>query len=135
VRLTASDDQGQLVSDNFYWLAAKESNYRLLDGLGRANILATATKEPSTTEEIIRVLLKNNGDIPAIEIKLTPNDAVTGERLLPAYLSDNYISLLPGEERTIIIHLPKESHHAKLSFGLHGWNIVESHFGLSHSSD
>jgi hypothetical protein len=131
VRLEARDDQGQLVSDNFYWLAAKESKYRLLDSLGQANITAIATQEVSATERVVRVLLKNHGDIPALEIKLTPKDAVTEERLLPAYLSDNYISLLPGEERTIIIDLPKEAHPPKISFGIRGWNIAESYFELS----
>jgi hypothetical protein len=32
-------------------------------------------------------------------IKLTLKDAATGQRILPAYYSENYVSLLPGEER------------------------------------
>ena len=29
-----------------------------------------------------------------------------GTRILPAYYSDNYVSLLPGEERTITVRAP-----------------------------
>jgi Exo-beta-D-glucosaminidase Ig-fold domain/Glycosyl hydrolases family 2/Concanavalin A-like lectin/glucanases superfamily/Glycosyl hydrolases family 2, sugar binding domain/Glycosyl hydrolases family 2, TIM barrel domain len=131
VRIEARDQQGQLVSDNFYWLAAKEGNYRRLVGLGLADVVVKATREESVTDTVIRVHLKNQGDIPALEIKLTPKNSTTGDRLLPAYLSDNYISLLPGEERTILIHVQKDLHPDQVSLGLRGWNIAESKVGLS----
>ena len=33
-------------------------------------------------------------------------DAKTGERLLPTIMSDGYVTLMPGEERTVQIETP-----------------------------
>ena len=49
------------------------------------------------------VRIKNTGSAAALMIKLTLDDAATGQRILPAYYSENYVSLLPGEERTVTV--------------------------------
>jgi hypothetical protein len=69
------------------------------------------------------VTLTNQGAQAALAIKLTPEQAASGDRILPAYLSDNYVSLLPGESRTITIDYPG-SDAAKL--GLRGWNLAQT---------
>jgi hypothetical protein len=43
-------------------------------------------------------------------------------RTLPAYFSDNYISLLPGEKRTIAIAFPVGATTSAL--GMRGWNLA-----------
>jgi mannosylglycoprotein endo-beta-mannosidase len=40
---------------------------------------------------------------------------------LPATYSDNYLSLLPGETRTVVISFPGES--ARPAVGVRGWNL------------
>jgi hypothetical protein len=55
-------------------------------------------------------------------IKLTLKDAATSQRILPAYYSENYLSLLPGEERTIAIDFPAGP--AIPAIGLRGWNVT-----------
>jgi hypothetical protein len=47
----------------------------------------------------------------------------TKERMLPVFYSDNYVSILPDEQRTVIIdyNLPVVS--PKVS--VRGWNLVE----------
>jgi hypothetical protein len=59
--------------------------------------------------------------VPAVLAKLTLEDASTGTRILPAYYSDNYISLLPGEQRTIAVEY--SGHTDTPAFGLRGWNV------------
>ncbi len=49
-----------------------------------------------------------------------------GTRVLPAYYSDNYVSLLPGELRQIQIECPASAVKGKLEIGLTGWNIQAS---------
>jgi hypothetical protein len=63
----------------------------------------------------------NGGATPALMIKLTLKEASTGERILPANYSENYLSLLPGETRTVVISFSGES--AKPSVGIRGWNL------------
>ncbi|HYY98829.1 MAG TPA: hypothetical protein VE642_09580, partial [Pyrinomonadaceae bacterium] len=48
-------------------------------------------------------------------------DAVTKARVLPAYASDNFVSLLPGEARRITIEVPAGPRDAAVE--LKGWNV------------
>jgi hypothetical protein len=76
---------------------------------------------PSGGERKATVKIGNAGATPALMIKLTLKRAVTGERILPAYYSENYVSLLPGEERSITIEFAADA--AKPSIALRGWNL------------
>jgi hypothetical protein len=61
--------------------------------------------------------------VAALENKLTLLDA-GGTEVLPAYYSDNYLSLLPGEQRVVTISLPAGNRTGGLRLGLRGWNAV-----------
>jgi hypothetical protein len=73
-------------------------------------------------ETVVTVSLANTGSAPALNGKLTLVDA-TGARILPAYYADNYVSLLPGETRTVEIRYPAgPATGAKVE--LRGWNVT-----------
>jgi hypothetical protein len=120
VRLELRGQDGQLVSDNFYWRAAHDAGYRALDRLAPATV--TATAEAAGKNEV-RVNLRNAGQVAALENKLTLLRA-DGSQVLPAYYSDNYVSLLPGEERAITISLAELQGKAGLRLELRGWNAT-----------
>jgi hypothetical protein len=101
VRLEASAE-GKRLSDNFYWQAADEDGYRALAALPQVALTASATTAREGGERVVTVTLANPAQTAAIETKLTLFDAA-GQQVLPAYFSDNYISLLPGETRTVTI--------------------------------
>jgi len=69
----------------------------------------------------IVAFLENRGQTAALEIKLTLVDPATGARVLPAYYSDNYISLLPGEKREIAIQY--DATRAVPQLMIRGWNV------------
>jgi hypothetical protein len=54
-------------------------------------------------------------------VKLTLKDGATGQRILPAYYSENYVSLLGGDARSITIRLPAGDSVPVV--GLRGWNL------------
>jgi Exo-beta-D-glucosaminidase Ig-fold domain/Concanavalin A-like lectin/glucanases superfamily/Glycosyl hydrolases family 2/Glycosyl hydrolases family 2, TIM barrel domain len=130
VRLEMRDEKGALVGDNFYWIARDEEKYRGLNDLAPASIDAQALAGSSVLslsgeENTWNVRLKNTGSSPSVAMKLTLFHA-DNTRVLPAYYSDNYISLLPGEERTIVVHAPVDSAGVgDLHFTLRGWNLPE----------
>jgi hypothetical protein len=102
VKVELKDGRGKLLSDNFYWLAADSAAYRQLNKLPAVSIVATQVVNSSFgAESSTMVWLENRSNSPALEIKLTLIDPATGARILPAYYTDNYISLLPGEKRYI----------------------------------
>ena len=55
--------------------------------------------------------------------KFTLEAASDGERILPAYLSDNYVSLLPGEARAIEIEYPANAAAGSAKIEIRGWNL------------
>jgi hypothetical protein len=121
VRLSVSEANGAPVSDNFYWWAKDEASLRELNSVPRARLTATSVAAAGDGERKVTVKIKNDGSTPALMVKLTLKDAATGQRILPAYYSENYVSLLPGEERSISVAFPDGA--SKPAIGLRGWNL------------
>ena len=121
VALKVTDPNGTPVSDNFYWWARDESSYRELNSLSAAQLSVSASPSSAAGERKVAVRLRNSGSVPALMVKLTLKDAATGDRILPAYYSENYVSLLPGEERNLTVAFPAGD--ARPVIGLRGWNM------------
>jgi hypothetical protein len=113
-------DGGKLVSDNLYWVGGSGPAYRALTRLPQANVTALGTLGKAGA---MHVTLRNSGSTVALMNKLTLVDSASGERILPAYYSDNYVSLLPGETREIDIEYPAST-GANPGVTLRGWNLT-----------
>ena len=57
----------------------------------------------------------------AISLKLNIRNAATGERILPAYVSDGYFHLLPGERRHVSLEFTPQDAEADVS--VEGYNV------------
>ncbi len=122
VRLRLLSAQGGVLSTNTYWLAADGDGSRELNTLAPAQLATRAEGSQQGEQSRITVTLTDKGAQPAVAIKLTPVHADSGERVLPAYMSDNYITLLPGESRTVTIDYARGTGAVKL--GLRGYNMA-----------
>ncbi len=71
------------------------------------------------------VRIENSGTNAAIQTKLTLLGGDGKTRVLPAYYSDNYVSLLPGEVKEVEISAPKTAISSGLTLGIRGWNVSE----------
>ena len=118
VRLDLADAAGQTLSRNLYWLTQTDADGAKLVGMPPQRVAAEVIDHRATK---ISVRLSNTGTAPALMAKLTLLDA-QGRRVLPAYYSDNYISLLPGERRTI--EILSGASPAAASVALRGWNVI-----------
>jgi hypothetical protein len=135
-KLQLSDHEGRLLSENFYWHAKDEQQLKQLNSLPSIVLKSGIEFEGGLTGPRLRVKLCNIGSAPALLVKLTLRDAVTGQRVLPAYYSDNYVCLLPGEAREVSIEgLPSA---VQPEVDLEGWNVQltkiradDSHVGHS----
>jgi hypothetical protein len=131
VKLEMKSAGGDLLSQNLYWLAEKSEDYRALDKLPPAQIAVTAhAAQQENGDARIIVDLKNTGAAAALENKLTLINSKDGSRILPAYYSDNYVSLLPGESREITIDYPA-AHAEQPQIELRGWNLAPQKIGFS----
>jgi hypothetical protein len=125
VKLELHDAVGKLVSDNFYWLGADTSDYRKLNHLPAGKLAVTAHSANEKGEVHIKVRIENTGTSAAIETKLTLLEGDGKTRILPAYYSDNYVSLLPGEGKELEIASPKAAFKGGAQIGIRGWNTAE----------
>jgi len=125
VRLTLVDGAGRTVSENGYWRGRDPSAYRALNALAPVTLTASAAQGAADgTDRIVAVTLSNRSTTPVLNAKLTLVDD-KGNRILPAYYSDNYLLLLPGEEKRVAIRYPA-SVAATPSLTLRGWNVAET---------
>jgi len=106
VKLELWSVAGELLSDNLYWLGAKSTSYRKLNRMPAASVSASASSTRQGNSTHVHVELRNNSAVAALATKLTLLAAPDGARILPAYWSDNYVSLLPGEARAIDVEYP-----------------------------
>jgi len=126
VHLALHDREGALLSENLYWRAASDAGYRALTTLASARVaVAVATKAAAVGDQLV-VHLKNTSAIAALNTKLTTLYVDDGSEVLPAFYSDNYLSLLPGEERTVTIDTYGADRRRALQVKVRGWNVAAS---------
>ena len=123
VELQLKDASGNVVSRNLYWLAGESRDFQQLSRLPQATVSATVTSWHRGPMMDVTVQLRNTGKDVALQIKLTLVGA-TGKRILPAYYSDNYVSLLPGESESVTIRYPANAPGATApAINLRGFNL------------
>jgi exo-1,4-beta-D-glucosaminidase len=120
LRLQLNDSANKLLSDNFYWLSTKadildwknrlntvytpQAEFGDLTGLAtlpQVNLDVTASTKSLGTEKTTRVTVKNLGNTVAFMVHLRAARRPSGADIVPVLWSDNYFSLLPGEQREV----------------------------------
>jgi len=124
IRLNAFGHDGTPLSSNFYWQAAKPADLKALTTMPQATLRTQSHDAVETAgERAVLIDLANTGLTPALQAKLTLFDA-KGAQILPAYFSDNYVSLLPGETQRVTVRYPQSRGPATVR--LRGWNLAET---------
>jgi len=122
VRLDLTGADGTALSRNLYWLAGEAPTGAKLSEMPVQPVSLSARQARSGEEWVISATLANTGSAPALTSKLTLVDA-RGQRILPAYYSDNYVSLLPGEQRQVEVRYPAKPGQGAPRLELRGWNV------------
>jgi hypothetical protein len=120
VILKLSDSRGQVLSENSYWQGASEASLQQLNRLSAQPVRLTSRAGRDGEESLVRVTLTNQGLAPVLAAKLTLLDQ-QGRRILPAYYSDNYLTLLPGERHEVTIRYDGPGQATQVA--LRGWNV------------
>ena len=103
VKLTMKDKKGNILSDNFYWHTERSEDLSVLNDHKDVTLDANVTSEEKNDSRYYHLNICNTSGIVAAMLRVSLKDAETGDRILPVYYSDNFIWLLPGEKREIIL--------------------------------
>ena len=132
--LTLEDRKGKVVSRNEYVIAEdmdrhdwskyrwwrtqvdEYADFSALNTLAQADIAASMTIK----DDILEVTLENRSSVVAFFVDLKLKDAA-GEMIVPAFWSDNFVSLAPGETRVLTCRASSLPSGASVTVA--GWNV------------
>lgn len=75
------------------------------------------------------ITLENKADVVAFFVRLALKDK-NGELIVPAYYSDNYLSMEPGTTQTITCDVPQAQWAKGTHLTIEGWNVQEMDFPI-----
>lgn len=121
--LRLTDLKQNIVSDNLYWLPDEKGIY---SGLKKIAASQVETKAKQIAPGKIEVTLTNPANAPvAFFNRVSLVNSQTGNRLLPVFYSDNYVSVLPGEKKSIIVNYDAGKIKSGAVVTISGWNLKE----------
>jgi hypothetical protein len=100
IRLTLIRD-GRTLSTNFYLRPVKDGDYRAVRDMTKADLEASTRRERRGARWLLTTELRNTSAAPALMVRVKAVREKTGDRILPALYSDNYVPLMAGEKITI----------------------------------
>jgi hypothetical protein len=123
IKLTLKEGD-KTISENFYWRGLEDGNYQALNQLPKVE-LGNKTKVTKSGEEwLLTTTLKNSSNQPALMVRLKVVGETSGERMLPVFFSDNYVSIMPGDEKVITMKLKNaDTRGEKPKVEISGFNL------------
>jgi hypothetical protein len=111
VRLQLTDAAGRIISENSYWKTLNPNgDFLSLTSLADAKL---SINPKANSKGIWKIELVNDSKEPAVGIKCNLTDSANNI-LLPAYFSDGYFTLLPGERKQIEINYTGDGKNLKI---------------------
>jgi hypothetical protein len=127
LKLELKDSAGKLISSNFYWraLPGHPDDFTAMEKMPTVKLEVKGECKDADGKRMVTVTLHNPSANLAVMTHLQLRRKTSGERVLPVYYSDNYISLVPGESRTIAVEAALSAFHGEEALMmLDGWNVT-----------
>lgn len=148
VSLELFDKEGKLIADNFYavsstpdeylwdkttWVHTPVKSYSDLKDLSKlipVELAVSADKKEEKENTVYTIKVNNPSAAVAFfnNLKMKDNE---GNMVIPSFWSDNYISLLPGQEKILKCTVNKKDiKNKKLKIEIKGWNSLKKEINL-----
>jgi len=116
-----------ILSTNIYLRGVDDADYRAIRDLSKVTVDVTTKVEQKTDKWLLTTELKNTSTTPALMARLKVVRDKSGDRILPAIYSDNYITLLPGDHQTITTEVNHaDTRGEKPAIHISGFNVAAS---------
>jgi exo-1,4-beta-D-glucosaminidase len=128
LKLDLTDASGNEISSNFYWLSVngdEKADFTDLDKLPKTevNVSASAIKKEGN-KYMVSVTIENPGKDLAFAVNPKILKKISMDPVLPVFWDDNYISLLPGEKRTLNVEFDSKNLGGEEPvLKVDGWNV------------
>lgn len=124
IKLTLKEEN-QIISENFYWRGLEDGNYQALNDLPVVKIESNTTVKKEGEDWLLTTTIKNPTATPALMIRVKVVGDKDHNRILPVFYSDNYIFLMPSEEKSITMKLKNaDTRGEKPIVEIAGFNIL-----------
>jgi len=103
IRLRLKDRSGKVISENFYWRGNKRKDFTALNTLKPAALKISSSTTRAHGKYRINAQITNpkTTNTVAFAIRVQVVRSKTDAQILPAFVSDSYFTLLPGETRSV----------------------------------
>ncbi len=123
IRLKLHDSTGAELSENVYWQGRTPRDLRAMNQMAQVRPAGTCALRQVGSRVTIAVKLTHSHQTPALMVKLTPR--LGEDRILPAFISENYITLFRGESKTIVIEYDLDELTSPAATAARGQPVVE----------
>ncbi len=122
LKLTRS---AQVVSENAYWRGTTPDDFKAIRALPQVKLDVVTKSELTGGVWHAVTTLRNPSQAPALMVRMKPVGETSGQRLLPAMISDSYLILMPGESRTVLSEVAEaDARGERLAVAVEGFNVV-----------
>lgn len=101
LKLTLLGQDGRALTDNIYWLTTTPKDFRTLSELPQARPEIQTRLERKDDNTWRGQIQLTAGERISFFNRIKVFDRQTGQRILPVHYSDNYITLMPGDSKTV----------------------------------
>jgi len=115
VKLILKDSNNKIVSDNFYWFSSANAITDLSDITRLEKVSLDIGNELmyEGDEGVMKVTVKNPTGKLAFFKRLMVTKGEGGDEVWPSFWSDNFFSLLPGEEKVVTVRFARKNLEGK----------------------
>ncbi|MDR1722425.1 MAG: beta-glycosidase [Tannerella sp.] len=113
-------EAGKELTDNIYWLTTTGNDFTALAKMPENKPEVTVSLNKSGEEFSGTVRMKTGNRISFFN-RIKVFDKQTGQRILPVHYSDNYITLMPGDEKTVSLSFTSSIPKERIEIAIDSW--------------
>jgi exo-1,4-beta-D-glucosaminidase len=134
VAMDLLDTDGKLRDRTVTW-TQKDTKWQSLLQIPPADLdLTVKSAANAGNEAVYHVTVSNPGSVPAVNVMLELTDGVFGKEILPAFWSNNALTLMPGETTTVEVKVRKKLLPEGLHVVAEGFNVVPSSWDVANGA-